>query len=123
VAVELDLRVGLALSSQTYGDLDLLTADIPAGLVAVQPLRVPAPGPAKAPAGSKADRRDRAVVAAASFAMLAWVVALFAGPDAALPFVVGTVSAFVSLFLLGARMVRAGNESRSGPRTRVLRAA
>jgi hypothetical protein len=113
---ELDLRVGLALRSQTHGDLDAVTAGIPPGLAAAQPRRVPVPIPNRAPARSEAGRRDRAVVAMASFAMLAWVVALFAGPDAALPFVIGTGSALASLFLLAAQMVGARNQSRPGPR-------
>jgi hypothetical protein len=113
---ELDLRVGQALRSQTYGDLESVIADIPAGLAAAQPRQVPVPMPNRAPARSKAGRRDRAVVATASFAMLAWIAALFAGPDAALPFVIGAGSALVSLFLLAAQMVGAGNESRPAPR-------
>ena len=36
---EFDLRVGRALASRTYAELAALTADIPADLVAVQPLQ------------------------------------------------------------------------------------
>jgi Domain of unknown function (DUF1707) len=45
---ELDLRVGQVLASQTYADLNALTADIPAGLLAAQspyPPRNPASAP------------------------------------------------------------------------------
>jgi hypothetical protein len=41
---EFDLRVGQVLASRTYADLDLLTADIPAGLAKVRP-----PEPARNP--------------------------------------------------------------------------
>jgi hypothetical protein len=36
---ELDVRVGLAFTSQTYAELAALTADIPAGLTPTQPPR------------------------------------------------------------------------------------
>ena len=48
---EFDLRVGQALASQTYADLAVLTADIPAGVIAVQP-RTPAPATARKSADS-----------------------------------------------------------------------
>lgn len=124
---EFDLRVGLALSAQTYGDLNFLTADIPAGLAIVQPAVQPAVQPPvhpprkparvreKAPAAAKLSPVDRAVVGTASFAMLAWIVALFAGTDAALPFLIGMASAFVSLFLLAAPGLKARRQNRSGP--------
>jgi hypothetical protein len=41
---ELDQRIGKALASRTYDDLDVLTADIPAGLPRAQPAE-----PARAP--------------------------------------------------------------------------
>ncbi len=40
---ELDQRIGKVLASRTYDDLDVLTADIPAGLRRAQPAE-PAPG-------------------------------------------------------------------------------
>ncbi len=60
------------------------------------PVRVPD----TAPAARRARSRERTVVATSTFAILAWAVALFAGPDAALPVLAGTGSALVSLFLL-----------------------
>jgi hypothetical protein len=42
---EFDLRVGRVLASRTYADLNALTADIPAGLIAAQ-----SPNPARKPA-------------------------------------------------------------------------
>ena len=77
------------------------------------PVRVPD----KAPQAAHARSRDRAVVATSAFAILAWTVALFAGPDAALPFLVGTGSALVSLFFLGTLMLGSRHDrSAPGPR-------
>ena len=45
---EFDQRVGRAFASRTRGELAALTADIPAGIVAAQPLRTPARVPGKA---------------------------------------------------------------------------
>ena len=39
---EFDMRVGRTFASRTYAELAALTADIPAGLIGVQPLRKPA---------------------------------------------------------------------------------
>src|SRR5260370_42290056 len=74
------------------------------------PVRVPDTGPA----ARRARSRERTVVATSTFAILAWAVALFAGPDAALPVLAGTGSALVSLFLLGTLMVSSRHD-RSGP--------
>jgi hypothetical protein len=38
---EFDARIGQAFASRIYVELDAITADIPAGLAAVQPLRTP----------------------------------------------------------------------------------
>ena len=43
---EFDVRVGQVLASRTYAELDAVTADIPAGVAAVQPSRAPALKPA-----------------------------------------------------------------------------
>jgi len=43
---EFDLRIGQVLASRTYAELAVLTADIPAGLTAAQPLSEPARKPA-----------------------------------------------------------------------------
>jgi hypothetical protein len=39
---EFDMRVGQTFASRTYAELAALTADIPAGLIGAQPLRMPA---------------------------------------------------------------------------------
>jgi len=101
---EFDLRVGQVLASRTYADLGALTADIPAGLVSAQPPTAPAPTQGHTPVGANVRARERAIVATAMFGGLAWVIALFAGPVAALPFLAGIGSIFVSLFLLGTRL-------------------
>jgi hypothetical protein len=98
---EFDMRVGRVLASRTYADLSALTADIPAGLVGAQPPTVPAQ--VHALVGANVRARERAIVAAAVFGGLASVMALFAGPVAALPFLVGVGSLLVSLLLLGTR--------------------
>jgi DUF1707 SHOCT-like domain len=46
---EFDLRMGQTLTSRTYAELAVLTADIPAGLIAAKPLRKPAPTQAAHP--------------------------------------------------------------------------
>jgi hypothetical protein len=65
---------------------------------------VPAPTQGHTPVGANVRARERAIVATAMFGGLAWVIALFAGPVAALPFSRGIGSIFVSLFLLGTRL-------------------
>ena len=49
---ELDARVGQAFASRTYAELAALTADIPAGLAAAQPLRKAARTQARLPMGT-----------------------------------------------------------------------
>ena len=104
---ELDERVSQTFAARTHAELAVITADIPSGLA---PLR-PAPVRASAPAAA----RDRAIMATAILTGLAWVASFAVSPEAgpgpsvagalaALLFVGGTGSAFVSLFLLGIRM-------------------
>jgi hypothetical protein len=100
---EFDVRVGRVLASRTYADLGALTADIPAGLASAQPPTVPAPSQGQALVGANVRARERAIVATAVFGGLASVIALFGGPVAALPFLVGIGSILVSLFLLRTR--------------------
>jgi hypothetical protein len=71
---ELDARAGQALASRTYGELAVLTADIPSGPVsalprpAAAPVRAPAadpvPEPARTPASAKAAVWAACVIAA-----------------------------------------------------------
>ncbi len=62
---ELDMRVGQALASRTYADLDMVSADIPAGVVAAPPL-----APARAQAWKPITTRVKVV------AWSAWVIPL-----------------------------------------------
>ena len=79
---ELDMRVGQALASRTYADLDMVSADIPAGVVAAPPL-----APARAQAWKPITKRVKVV------AWSAWVIPL-AGLLAAGNVTLFVVSAF-----------------------------
>ena len=98
---EFGLRVGQVLASRTYADLDALTADIPAGPATAQP-SAPASAQGHARVGAHVRARERAIIATAVFGGLAWLIAIFAGPVAWLPLLLGTGSVFVCLFWLGA---------------------
>jgi hypothetical protein len=71
---ELDVRLGQTFTSRTYAELATLTADIPPGLIAAQPLRKPAPAEALHP-------QNKAVnsCACAGFAVLALGAAVLSG--------------------------------------------
>jgi len=100
---EFDLRVGQVLASRSCADLGAVIADIPAGLVSAQPPMVPAPTQGHPLAAANLRARERAIIATAMFGGLAWTIALFAGPMAPLPLLVGLGSIFISLLLLGTR--------------------
>jgi Domain of unknown function (DUF1707) len=62
---ELDQRIGKVLASRTYDDLDVLTADIPAGLIRARPAQ-----PARRPdEGKMPIRRASTVVAGTGFVL------------------------------------------------------
>jgi hypothetical protein len=73
---EFDVRVGQALASRTYADLAVLTADIPAGVVAVQPLRPATPARGTWPAWRYRHRRALGLLACGAIP-LALIVAAF----------------------------------------------
>jgi hypothetical protein len=124
---EFDQRVGQTLGSRTYADLAALTADLPAGVAAAQPARIPArlttarPQPPRDPANKK-----KKAVAALSCATLAYpglVAALppipdgspFAVPVAVVLFVLFGALATGWLLLLHAWLdERAGRKSAQG---------
>jgi hypothetical protein len=97
---ELDQRIGKALASRTYDDLDVLTADIPAGLTRAQPVE-PARG---SDDGRKLIRRASAAfggtvfvtVEAAALPHFDVVTALFLGSVPAM-FVAGLLGGLLTL--------------------------
>ena len=112
---EFDERASQTFAARTYAELALITADIPVGLAAApSPLR-PAPAKANLPVRANLESGERAVVAAAVLAGLAFIAALFAGnPVAGLLVLAGTGSALVSLFLAAAQILRSRRNERSG---------
>ena len=72
---EFDLRVGQVLSSRTYAELAAVTADLPAGLVALQP-----PKPARPRAGQPVLRPGQVATGATVLYAGVWAdVLLFGG--------------------------------------------
>jgi hypothetical protein len=110
---EFDLRVGQVLASWTYAELEAITADIPAGLAAAKPSAPQVPARIERRAPARAAARERAIGATAIFTALAWILALFSN-EAAGPFLAGTVSALVSLYLLRTHLRNSRREERSG---------
>ena len=103
---EFDIRAGQALTSRTYAELAPLTADIPAGLSGVQPVRKPA--------GAEDPHPENKVVnscACAGLAVLALGAALFTG-NFVLFFVV-VAAVFGILFVVGGRMAYSSHKKRS----------
>ena len=111
---EFDERVSRTFAARTYAELALITADIPAGLAAAPPPPTPAPAKASLPVRPKLRPGERAVVATAVLAGLAFVAAVFAGNLAAgLLALGGTGSALVSLFLVAAQELSSRRNQRS----------
>jgi hypothetical protein len=103
---EFDMRVGQTYASRTYAELAALTADIPAGLIGVQPLRKPARAEAPHP-------QDKVVnsCAGAAFAVLALGAAL-STRNVGL-FFVFVVAILGILFVVGGRMAYSSHKKRS----------
>jgi Domain of unknown function (DUF1707) len=101
---EFDARVSRAFAARTHAGLALVTADIPAGLAAASSPPRPAPARGNPLVHANLSPGDRAIMASAVLAGLAMIAAVFAGPYAALPELVGVGSALVSLFLLAVKM-------------------
>ena len=106
---ELDARVSQTLASRTHADLALVTADLPAGLVA-------APPPEPAPADANLKSGDRAIFASGMLAALTFVATIFAAPMpvAGLLALGAFGSTFVCAFLVATQMLRSRRDSRSG---------
>jgi Domain of unknown function (DUF1707) len=115
---EFDARVSQTFASHTHAELALVTADLPAGLVAVQQPPRHAPARGNAPAHASVVLGDRAIYATAVFAVLALLISVSAGPFASPAAVLlgfgGAGSAFVSLFLVRSRMHRSRRDKHSG---------
>lgn len=111
---EFDARVSQTFASRTYAELALVTADLPAGLAAAQPLPEPVRAKGHAPADANV-RADRAIVATAIFAVLALAAALFTGnPVAGLLTLAAAGSASVTLLLARAQVRGSRRDKSSG---------
>jgi hypothetical protein len=103
---EFDMRVGQTFASRTYAELAALTANIPPGLIGVQPLRKPA--------RAEAPHLQNKVVnscACAALAVLALGAALFIGNVGL--FFVFAVAILGILFVVGGRMAYSSHKKRS----------
>lgn len=103
---EFDVRVGQTLASRTYAELDALSADIPAGLLGVQPLRKPAQARAPHPENKVVNS-----CACATLAVLALGGTLLTG-NFGLFFLV-VIAILGVLFVAGSRMACASHKKRS----------
>ncbi len=89
-------RVARAFASRTYGDLEALTADIPA-----MPAKAPPPEPARQPNSKQLIQRGTAVGAAAGFVIPA-VVATAVNGDPVVGVIAGALlSVFITVLLAG----------------------
>jgi hypothetical protein len=115
---ELDQRIGDVLASRTYDDLDVLTADIPAGLTRAQPAQ-PARGSGD---GKRLIRRASAAFGgtvfvtaeAAALPHLDVVTALFLGSVAGM-FVAGLLAGLLTLIKWVLDRTSAGQPSQGPP--------
>ena len=103
---EFDMRVGQTGASRTYAELAALTADIPAGLIGVQPLRKPARAQAPHPQNKVVNS-----CACAALAVLALGAALVTRNFGL--FFVFVVAILGILFVVGGRMVYSSHKKRS----------
>jgi hypothetical protein len=103
---EFDMRVGQTFASRTYAELAALTANIPAGLLGVQPLRKPARAEAPHPQNKVVNS-----CACAALAVLALGAGLFTGNVGL--FFVFVVAILGILFVVGGRMAYSSHKKRS----------
>ncbi len=112
---EFDTRVSQTFAARTYAELDLITADLPAGLATAPPPVRPGPAKASRPAPGNLTPGERAIMATGLCAALALVVALLTGgPVGGLLALDGIGTAFVSAFLIGAQVRSARRTRHSG---------
>lgn len=94
---ELDARISQTLLSRTYGELAVVTSDLPVRLA--RPVTVPKRD--LAPTGASITPGDRVVVGTATLAVLALVAALFSGnPAAGMLMLIAVGSAVGTLYLI-----------------------
>ena len=103
---EFDMRVGQTFASRTCAELAALTANIPAGLLGVQPLRKPARAEAPHPQNKVVNS-----CACAALAVLALGAGLFTGNVGL--FFVFVVAILGILFVVGGRMAYSSHKKRS----------
>jgi hypothetical protein len=111
---EFDARISQTFAARTHAELALVTADIPAGLAAASPPRGPVSAMGDAPAHVSPSPGDRVIMVTAILAGLALIAAVFAGPYAALPELVGVGSALASLLMVAAKLRGSRRNQRSG---------
>jgi hypothetical protein len=118
---EFDERASQTFAARTHAELAVITADIPAGLPPPPAPLKPAPAQANPPAPGRAHLRpaQRAVVATAILAGLAFVAALFVSdlgdnPVAVLLALGATGSALISMLLAAAEVLSSRRDTRSG---------
>lgn len=100
---EFDARVSQTFAARTYGELAVITADVPAGLAAAPPPLEPCAERATVPVVASVTVGDRAIMATATVAVLALVGSVFASaaglPIAGLLVLAGAGSTVVTVFL------------------------
>ncbi len=112
---ELDLRVGEAFSARTYAELAVVTADIPAGQTAAQPLRDPVGARGWPPMNSSAKTAVAVIIGVTMMTAALWVIAWLAGSGALLAgAVLATGIDLVILCAAGANVLDARQQRRSG---------
>jgi hypothetical protein len=115
---EFDARVGQAFAARTHGELAVITADVPAGLAAAPPLLRPAAARASAPAAVNVTAMDRAIMASATFAVLALVASVVAStaglPIAGRLLLAGAESTVVTVILFRSRTLSQRTKRRRG---------
>jgi len=115
---ELDLRIGKVLASRTYGDLNILTADIPGAVISARPAEPARPDVSK----KKLIRRTSAAMASTGF-LVAEAVALSHGLNPVLGVIAGLVAGAFTAGLLAALLTfiawaidcSAGGQPSQGP--------
>jgi|HubBroStandDraft_1064217.scaffolds.fasta_scaffold409210_1 hypothetical protein len=112
---ELELRVGQTFTARTYAELAAVTADIPTGQIAAQPVRRPARAKGWPPLNSSAKTSIGVISAAIVVTVALWLIAWSAGSGAILAGAIfATGTDLVIMCAAGARMLEARQQRRSG---------